>query len=290
MTQRKLSRIVIDVVKDQHVHERLDHKFDAIAQRPEIAAICWHHKNHAGKYTRLRTAYGKLEVRPTLGGWMISRDGTLLVHARSPRGAIFASQRAAKAAGLVHLNDGFGDAPPYKDGLWWDIRRLTPEHPAAQTTCDFAVDPTLSDDHEWGRQQLGRLLKKSNRKAAAADEKLISDIEAVARSWQLPPPPWTKRTHGCFALNTPYGILVVRRLIGWTVERNGTPLVWFISGEKVIFDKLEHAKTIALACVLTCSDGRISGVRWGKRADDQVARQCGDQPAAEGGSPHVVAK
>jgi hypothetical protein len=62
--------------------------------------------------------------------------------------------------------------------------------------------------------------------------------------------------------------LVVRRLVGWTVERNDTPLVWAMDGERVIFDKLEHAKTIALACVQTYIDGRISGVRWGKRADN----------------------
>src|SRR5690348_7606383 len=99
MTKRELRRIVMDVVKDRLVDERLDHKFDALAQRPEVAAIHWHHKNYAGEYTRLYTAYGKLEVRRTLGGWMVSRHGALLVHARSPDGAIFASQRAAKAAG-----------------------------------------------------------------------------------------------------------------------------------------------------------------------------------------------
>jgi hypothetical protein len=132
---------------------------------------------------------------------------------------------------------------------------------------DFTVDPSLSDDHEWGRQRLDRLLKKTVATASAADENLVLDLEAVARSWQLPPPLWTKRAHGCFELNIPYGLLIVRRLVGWTVERNGIPLVWAIAGEKVIFDKLEHAKTSALAHALDYGDVRfVDGTWWDKRA------------------------
>ena len=144
-----------------------------------------------------------------------------------------------------------------------------------------AADPSLSDNHEWGRQRLDRLLKKSNATACAADENLVLDVEAVARSWQLSRPTWTKRAHGCFELNTPYGNLVVRRLIGWTVERNGVPLCWFLRGERVIFDKLEHAKTAAVACARHYSGDSISGVRWGNRTYDQAVEQSGvfDQSA-----------
>jgi hypothetical protein len=127
MAQRKLTRFAMQFVKDQLVDERLDHKFDAFAQHPEIAAIRWQHKNYAGMYMRLHTAYGKLEVCRDFGGWKVYRDRAPLVHARSPRPVNFASQRMAKAGGLVHLMDGFGDAPPYKDGLWWDIKRPTAE-------------------------------------------------------------------------------------------------------------------------------------------------------------------
>ena len=268
MAQRKLSRVTMQFVKDQLVDERLNYKFDAVAQRQEIAAIRWQHKNYAGKYTRLHTPYGKLEVCHDWGGWMVRRDGAPLVHTRSPRPVNFASQRVAKAGGLVHLMDGFGDAPPYKDGLWWDIKRPTAEH-SVQIPDDFAVDPSLSDDHECGRQRLDQLLKESAATASAADENLVLDLEAVARSWQLPPPTWTKRAHGCFELNTPYGILVVRRLVGWTVELNGRPLVWAVGSEKVIFDKLEHAKTSGLAHAPDYGDIRfVDGTWWDKRADN----------------------
>src|SRR5205823_11323980 len=117
-----------------------------------------------------------------------------------------------------------------------------------QSPVDFNVDISSSDDHEWGQQRLNSLLKESTAEVSAADENLLLDLEAAARSWQLRLPEWTKRAHGYYHLNTPYGHLVVRRLIGWTVERNGVPLTWFCvcSGNTVIFDKLEHAKTSAL--------------------------------------------
>jgi hypothetical protein len=215
----------------------------------------------------LYTPYGTLEVWPGFG-LTVERDGTPLVHARSPRAAVFTGAPAAKACGLVHLMDGFGDAPPYKDGLWWDIKRPTAEH-SIQASCDFVVDPSLPDDHEWGRQRLDRLLKESAATASAADENLLLDLGAVARSWQLLPPTWTKRAHGCFELNTPYGILVVRRLVGWTVELNGRPLVWAVGSEKVIFDKLEHAKTSGLAHAPDYGDIRfVDGTWWDKRADN----------------------
>ena len=105
--------------------------------------------------------------------------------------------------------------------------------------------------------------------SAAADENLMLILEAVSRSWQqIALPTWTKRADGGFELNTPYGKLVIRRLVGWTVERNGVPLVWCLFGKRVIFDKLEHAKTSALLHAadygaLTAKDG----TRWQKRAD-----------------------
>jgi hypothetical protein len=267
MAQRKLTRITMQFVKDQLVDERLNYKFDAVAQREDIAAIRWVNRTRRGMPHWLCTPYGKLEVWHGIG-LTVERDGAPLVHARSPRAAVFTSVPAAKAGGLVHLMHGFGDAAPYKDGLWWDIKRPTAEH-SVQTPDDFAVDPSLSDDHEWGRQRLDRLLKESAATASAADENLVLDLEAVARSWQLPPPPWTKRAHGCFELNTPYGMLVVRRLVGWTVELNGRPLVWAVGSEKVIFDKLEHAKTSGLAHAPDYGDIRfVDGTWWDKRADN----------------------
>jgi hypothetical protein len=58
-------------------------------------------------------------------------------------------------------------------------------------------------------------------------------------------------------------------MIGWTVERNGLPLVWFCTGKRVIFDKLEDARTSAL--VHMADEGANvryrDGTRWGEPAD-----------------------
>lgn len=234
-------------VKDQLVDENLEEKMVAVAQRDDIAAIRWQSLARRGEPYWLCTPYGELEVAPSFPRcWQVRRDDAPLVHARSPHEALFTDIPAAKAAGLVHLRDGFGNSP-YKDGLWWEMNGRVTERTVLQSPADFQVDPSISDDHEWGRQRLDNLLKESNVKASADDENLVLVLEAAARNWQLPPPKWSKQAHGYYELNTPYGLLVVRRLIGWTVERNGAPLVWFLEdGERVIFDKLEHAKTSAL--------------------------------------------
>ena len=171
MAQRKLTRFAMQFVKDQLVDETLEDRMAAVAQREDIAAIRWVNRARRGMPHWLCTPYGKLEVWHGIG-LTVNRDGVPLVHARSPRAAVFTSVPAAKAGGLVHVMDGYGDAAPYKDGLWWDIRRTTAEH-SVQTPGDFAVDPSLSDDHEWGRQRLDRLLKESAETASAADEPLL---------------------------------------------------------------------------------------------------------------------
>ena len=132
-------------------------------------------------------------------GWYVSRNRQPLVGARSPRPAVFYSVFAAKAAGLLHLQDSFGNKVPYKDGLWWQNSRPEGEHFAVETSGDFPVDPSISYDHEWGRERLDQLLKASvatARTADAIDENLVLDLEGVARSWQLPPPLWTRRANG----------------------------------------------------------------------------------------------
>jgi hypothetical protein len=205
---------------------------------------------------------------------------------------LFTRLDAAKAAGLVHLHDGFGSEARYNDGLWWKTDRPAVGQHVLQPPADFLGDPSISDDHEWGRRRLDSLLKKSVARASAADENLELDLEAVARSWQLPPPTWTKQGHGYYELNTPYGLLVVRRLIGWTTERNGAPLVWFLDGEKVIFDKLEHAKTSALVHARAYRDSRfVDGTRWSEPADNPLLeRETPDQSRADGGIGCVVAR
>ena len=108
-------------------------------------------------------------------------------------------------------------------------------------------------------------MRKSIAGASAPDKNLLLALDALARSWQLPPPTWTKRAEGHFELNTPYGVLTVRRLVGWTVERNAVPLCWFHPEERLIFDKLEHAKISALAHARDFGDERFGdGTRWDK--------------------------
>jgi hypothetical protein len=266
---RTLKRSIRQYVQDQLVDPILDESFDSAAQGPEITAIQWQPRNHAGKFKRLYTAYGKLEVCRALGGHTVMRDGDWLVQAGGSRAAIFATERAARAAGLVHLKDGWADDAPLGDGLGWKTERLPPEQQLPQS--GSLADHTLADDHEWGRRRLKELLKTSGAEGCAADDNLMLDMEACARAWQLTPPSWTKRARGFLELDTPYGILVVHRLIGWTVERDGVPLVWFLSGEKVIFDKIEHAKTSALVHARDHgSAGLGHGVSWGRTAGNQL--------------------
>jgi hypothetical protein len=274
MARRKFKRVIMEYIKDQLVDEYLEEKMVAVAQRGDIAAIRWQSQTRNGEPYWLRTPYGELEIWCGFRGcWKVERDGAPLVHARSPHEALFTSIPAAKAAGLVHLPDGFGNDAPYNDGLWWNIKRSTPEQPVRQAPSEFPVDPTISDDHEWGRQRLDSLLKESTAKASASYEDWELDLEAVARSWQLRTPKWTKQAHGYYELKTPYGLLVVRRLIGWTVERNGAPLVWFLGDEKIIFDKLEHAKTSALVHARDYGDRHFpDGTRWDNPADNALAK------------------
>ena len=186
----------------------------------------------------LNTPWGRLEVWASFKGcWTVNLDGARLIHTRSGLDVIFTSVVAAKAAGLCHVDDGFGNVRPLNDGLRWKgFNSAAAQSPAPSPPDDFPVDQAIDDDHEWGQPLLKKSLKTSGAQAYAADDNLILDIEDCSRRWQLAPPTWTKRARGFFELNSPHGVLVVRRLIGWTVEKNGAPLVWFLSGEKVIFE------------------------------------------------------
>ena len=292
MARQKLSRVVREILKDQLVDESLqDRMVAAVARNEKIEGLRWWKDFGPGKASthQLCTPYGKLEVVRGFG-WHVERDSEPLVHARSPEPATFTGLAPAKAAGLIHLRDGFGNDTPYQDGFWWTTSRPATEHLVVESSGDYPVDPSISDDHEWGSQRLGRLLKASVATAsttACIDGNLVSDLQRFARSWQLPQPLWTKRAHGCFELKTPYGILLIRRLVGWTIERNDMPLVWFLSGRRVIFDKLEHAKMSALAHARDYGDIHpFDGTRWAERAELQLAGkyETTDQSGSNGGT------
>lgn len=281
MARQKLSPWPMKLVKDQLIDEKLDHKLDALALRQQVrSAIPWGYNIHSKWDMGLHTAYGALEINRDLGVWTATRDNWPLVHARSlSKPAIFARQRTAMAAALVHLTDGFGSTVPSNDGLWWDIRRPAASQVIPQPPVKLDVDTSVSDDHEWGYQQLEQLIKRSGLAASPDDKNLLVDLRCRSSQWFLAPPVWSKLAHGYFELRTPYGTLVVRRLIGWTVERNGAPLVWRLSGRKVIFDKLENAKVSALIHARDIGANFYpDGTRWAN--DEQLSEQDNASPRA----------
>jgi hypothetical protein len=272
---------------DRFVDEALDEKMASIAQRDQIAAIQW--ARETGHH-RLWTPYGVLDVWKSVPpGWHVNRNGAPLVHARSPHEALFTSAAAAAVAGLIHLADGFDHRAPCQDGLWWKMERPAPQHFVAPPP--VPVDPSISDDDVWGRQRLEQLLKQSGIDGCAEDENLIIDLRWRASAWQVLQPKWTERAQGCWELDTPYGTLVVRRLIGWTVERDGSPLIWCIRDDRVIFDRLEHAKLSALVHAADIGAIRFyDGTQWEEPGDKHLTdrRELLNHSPAAGGS-HVVA-
>jgi hypothetical protein len=230
-----------------------------VAAREQLVRLRW--KKDEGHYS-LHTPYGTLDVWFFWRGcWTVLRHGAPLVQHDSPQATVFCGLAAAKAAALIHLADGFATSAPTNDGLEWKTDLPTAKTTVLQNPCDPPAAPLPPDDHEWGRH-LDGLLQKSPDAGQAADAALIGHLEYVRAGWQLPPPTWTKRAHSGYELNTPYGILTIRRLIGWTAERNGVPLVWFYNGKRVIFDKLEHAKTIALVHALDHLECVINRTQW----------------------------
>jgi hypothetical protein len=262
---RKLNRLVWEAVKDELVDEALQAQMVATFQRSKVAALAWLPRTRQSSY-RLPTPYGVLDVWAYFRGcWKVKRDYHPLIRGDGPHPALFTSVAGAKAAGLIHLREGFGNQALLNDTLRWSTSMSTAKRVDFEKG-SFAVD--LPDDHEWGRKQLDRLLCRSEI-AAAADENLLIDISCVAQWRRLPPPPWTSVAQGLYRLDTPYGLLSVRRMIGWTVERNGMPLLWFCTDRRVIYDKLEDARTSAL--VHMADEGTniryADGTRWGEAAD-----------------------
>jgi hypothetical protein len=79
------------------------------------------------------------------------------------------------------------------------------------------------------------------------------------------------RSESNYELSTPYGTLVVSRMVGWKVERNGVPLVTsFHPRQIIIFDKLEDAQICGLRAVRGGARCRADETSWG--VDDQPER------------------
>jgi hypothetical protein len=272
----KLMRVIWEGVKDELVDEALEAQMISTLERHKLATVSWLPRTHHSPY-QLPTPYGVLDVCAYFRGcWRVKRNSHPLVPGGGRFPAVFTSVAAAKSAGLLHLTDGFGASAPVNDGLQWKISLHAPKSATLQDARDLAVDLQLLDDHEWGRARLDSLLEEYPGTGAAADVNLLLDISCVAQWWRLPPPRWTRVAQGFYCLGTPYGALSVRRTIGWRVERNGLPLVWWCSGSKVIFDKLGDAKTSALVHI--ADEGTNiryrDGTRWDEPTDDTDA--CSD--------------
>jgi hypothetical protein len=145
---RKLNRLIREAVKDELVDEALQAQMVAVFLRSQVATVRWHPRTHQSPY-RLPTPYGVLDIWPYFRGcWTVEHNSHPLIKGDGPHPAVFTSIAAAKAAGLFHLSDGFGNSAPRKDGLRWKIS-LSTARPVDCENDNFAADPLLSDDHEW---------------------------------------------------------------------------------------------------------------------------------------------
>jgi hypothetical protein len=284
----KLTRFTRELLKDELIDDALQTRLVAALQNCHgLANATWSHGRRFEPYTLL-TPYGMLTVSAYIGrSWTVARNASPLVWQGNPRKeAVFSSIAAAKAAGLVHLGDDFGTSASEKTCLRWKLACPTATHVAVLDAYDLAADASVPDDHEWGEPELKRRLLECP-DAYAADVHIISNLEHQAEWWQLPMPSWTRRALGCYELSSPYGVLIVRRLIGWIVERNNEPLRWCYFGDRVVFDKLEHAKVSALVHAYDRGDfSHTDGTHWSDGKKDPPHRRLSQLPAAANPAEH----
>ena len=248
---KKRRRFVEKVFKNELVAEDVQNRLAAaFANDERLHRIEWFKPLLRPKNRALFTPYGVLEARLN-SGYEVYRDDRPLIHDRCTYpsyAAAFTDLDAAKAAALVHLKDDWGGgSTPLQtsdDGLWWSLPEAShaPEY-------DYAYSD-LDDSYEFGTERL-RELTRSFGSPAARDiiescEAELVGCRAAVGIVQLPV--WENPARGWFELKTPCGWLVIRRLVGWSIERDGAPMTYMTwNGEpKVIFDKLEHAKIHAL--------------------------------------------
>ena len=122
----------------------------------------------------------------------------------------------------------------------------------------------LPDGYEVGQDKLDDNLRKVFGISSAADACLLEDIHAQECIWTFRLPDWSNPEVGQHVLRTPYGALTVQRfLLGWTVHRNATQLVWFRSSMPVVFCNLQDAKLAALVHMHDYGCERfVDGTRW----------------------------
>jgi hypothetical protein len=110
----------------------------------------------------------------------------------------------------------------------------------------------LSDEYEWGAERLSSIIEGWGGAAVVSDLSLLLSIRRHSRRWRLPMPRWGSVKIGHLELQTPSGLLSVRRKFGWLVRRGRDLLIWRCYDKPVMFDRLDDAKKIAL---LHANDG-----------------------------------
>ena len=118
MSRQSLKQLIREKFADQWVE-------DAVSAEMAAALARWHYApslrwKQAGASRWINTPYGVLRVGQFFYRcWTVKRDGVSLCKSHR-RPAFFSIRDAGRAAGLLHLADGFGDHKPVNDGLRWE--------------------------------------------------------------------------------------------------------------------------------------------------------------------------
>ena len=114
MPRQSLKQLIRETLADQWVG-------DAVSAEMAAALARWHYAqvlrwNRSGS---IDTPYGVLWAGQFFHNtWIVRRDGLSLCKANGLQ-VVFSTRAAARAAGLLHLADGFGTGKPLDDGLRW---------------------------------------------------------------------------------------------------------------------------------------------------------------------------
>ena len=249
----------------------------AFARDEDLRAIPWFKQRLRPRDLVAGTPHGTLKIVHSNGWHVLRNEREELIHnccTYPSYPAIFSNLDAAKAAALYHVCDGWSTADVLNqlgrggpaDGLYWN---LSTAQPAA---LEYDYKPSdLADDFELRhRETLAGMIRSFGRPAA---DDIVQVCEAELRACkaaaaaapgvpQLQLPVWKNPAQGWHTLVSPRGKFVVRRLVGWTAERNGAPMDYIFPPGRLIFDRLEHAKIHALrhaeaepAELSVCGDG-----------------------------------
>jgi hypothetical protein len=204
---------------------------------------------------RLSTPYGSLAILGYVAGTsVVRRQDADLVHSSNGKLAVFRTVKAAKAAAIYHVSDGFHGLTETADGCCWQMPR--------------SICPTSIPVHEFNPDdgemlpgyEISDSLNDHLKGSGLADANLLADIRAGERTWSLRRPKWTTLSVRQHVLATPCGVLKVTRFFeGWVAHRGGEQLSWGHRRAAVVFASLEDAKTAALLHVHDCF---VDGTRW----------------------------